>query len=335
MAILNAFQILKLWVCVVVVGVAALPLTVSADSYNKVRAAYSSISGIFTPVWIATEERLYQKNQLDTDLIFIGGSSAAVSALVAGEIDFLAGGADPIIGGILSGADLAIVGFISNTTPMSLYVAPAIFRVEDLKGKPVAVTRFASSTAYMMRVCLSQYKMDPVKDVPLIQSGGYPESLAALQAGRVQGAMLTPPTTYRAEALGFKRIWNGSGIEYPSLVLTTRKSVVKDGGDKAQRFFNSIAEGIYIFQSDKERALKVMGKYTKVNDRTILENTYADNKDVHSPNLRPTASGVKTILDILVVSNPKAALAKPEQFIDSSLSRRLEESGAIKKSGQQ
>src|SRR6266478_2059698 len=109
-----------------------------------------------------------------TDLIFIGGSSAAVSALVAEEIDFLAGGADPIVSGILSGADLAIVGFISHTTPMSLYVAPGIFRVEDLKGKTVAVTRFASSTAYMMRVCLTQFKMDPGKDVPLIQSGGSP-----------------------------------------------------------------------------------------------------------------------------------------------------------------
>jgi NitT/TauT family transport system substrate-binding protein len=334
MVILKAFEILKRWVCVVVVGVLALPSNVSADSSNKVRAAYSSISGIFTPVWIATEERLYQKNQLDTDLIFIGGSSAAVSALVAEEIDFLAGGADPIVSGILSGADLAIVGFISHTTPMSLYVAPGISRVEDLKGKTVAVTRFASSTAYMMRVCLTQFKMDSGKDVPLIQSGGYPESLAALQAGHVQGAMLTPPTTYRAEALGFKRIWNGSGIEYPSLVLTTRKSLVKDG-DRAQRFFNSIAEGIYIFRSDKERALKIMGKYTKVKDRTILENSYADNKDVHSPNVRPTASGVKTILDILAASNPKAASAKPEQFIDSSLSRRLEESGAIKKFSQQ
>ncbi len=78
-----------------------------------------------------------------------------------------------------------------------------------------------------------------------------------------------------------------------------------------------------------------MGKYTKVKDRTILENTYANNKNVHSPTLRPTASGVKTILDILAASNPKAASAKPEQFIDSSLSRGWEESGAIKKFSQQ
>ena len=97
------------------------------------------------------------------------------------------------------------------------------------------------------------------------------------------------------------------------------------------RVFNSVAEGVHIFRTDKERAMRVMAKYTKVGDRKILENTYADNKEVHSPNMRPTASGVKTILDILAASNPKASAAKPEQFIDVSLSRRLEESGLLKK----
>ena len=77
--------------------------------------------------------------------------------------------------------------------------------------------------------------------------------------------------------------------------------------------------------------MRVMAKYTRVTDRTILENTYADNKDVYSPMLRPTVNGVKPILEVLAASNPKAASAKPEQFIDLTLSRRLEESGVMKK----
>src|ERR1700740_154414 len=75
----------------------------AAHGQNKIRAAYSSISGIFTPVWIATDERLYQKNGVAADLVYIGGSPVAVSALIAGEVDFIYGGADPIIAGILSG----------------------------------------------------------------------------------------------------------------------------------------------------------------------------------------------------------------------------------------
>ncbi len=120
-------------------------------------------------------------------------------------------------------------------------------------------------------------------------------------------------------------------MEYPSFVLATRRSFVRDSTDKAQKVFNLVAEGVHIFRTDKERAMRIMAKYTKVSDRKILEHTYADNKEVHSPNMRPTASGVKTILDILAASNPKAAAAKPEQFIDVSLSRRLEESGLLKK----
>ena len=59
----------------------------TALAQDKIRAAYSSISGIFTPVWIATDLRLYQKHQTDADLVYIGGSAVAVSALIAGEID--------------------------------------------------------------------------------------------------------------------------------------------------------------------------------------------------------------------------------------------------------
>lgn len=302
-----------------------------AHAQNKLRAAYSSTSGIFTPVWIASDERLYQKHQTDADLVFIGGSAVAVSALIAGEIDFIYGGADPIIAGILAGADLTLAGFISTTTPISLYVAPSYSKVEDLKGKTVAVTRLASSTAYMAKVCFGQYRLEAMKDILLIQSGGYPESLAALQSGRVQGAMLSSPSSYRAEALGFKRIWNGAGVEYPSFVLATRKTFIRDQPERAQRAFTAVAEGVHIFRTDKERAMRIMGKYTRVTDRTILENTYADNKDVYSPLLRPTASGIKPILEVLAASNPKAAAAKPEQFIDVTLSRRLEESGAVKR----
>src|SRR5215813_546650 len=96
-----------------VLTILIVAVDVPAHGQNKIRAAYSSISGIFTPVWIATDERLYQKNQGDADLVYIGRSSVAISALIAGDIDFIYWCADPIVGGILCGADLTIAGFNS------------------------------------------------------------------------------------------------------------------------------------------------------------------------------------------------------------------------------
>jgi len=298
---------------------------------DKMTSAYTTVGAILTPIWIPIEKGIFQKYGLDVDMKFVSTGPVVVSALIAGEIDIAAAGGEPIVSGILGGADLTIIGFGTTTTPLGLYVVPTITRVEQLKGATVAISRLTSSGAYMLKVGLKRAGLEAMKDVTLIQAGGIPESLAALHGGKVQGAMLSPPTTYKAEALGFKRIWSSLGVEYPSLVLATRKSFLRDSEDASLRFLQAIAEGVHIFKTDREEALKVMAKYTKVTDRKILENSYADNSEVHSQTLEPTPSGIKNILETLSTSNPKAASARPEDFIDARPVKKLEESGFFKK----
>jgi hypothetical protein len=43
----------------------------------------------------------------------------------------------------------------------------------------------------------------------------------------------------------------------------------------------------------------------------------------------PTEKGIQTFLDQLKAKNPKAAQAKPTDFIDNSFLKELEESGYI------
>ncbi len=298
---------------------------------DKMTSAYTTVGAILTPIWIPIEKGIFQKYGLDVEMKFVSTGPVVVSALIAGEIDIAAAGGEPIVGGILGGADLTIIGFGTTTTPVSLYVVPTITRVEQLKGASVAVSRLTSSGAYILKVGLKRAGLEAIRDVTLIQAGGIVESLAALQGGKVQGAMLSPPISYKAEELGFKKIWSGLGVEYPSLVLATRKSFLRDSEDVALRFLRAIAEGVYLFKTDKEEALKVMAKYTKVTDRKILENSYADNSEVHSQTLEPTPSGIRNILETLVPTNPKAATARPEDFIDPRFVKKLEESGFFKK----
>ena len=303
----------------------------AAPAPAKSRAAYTVISGILTPLWIAAEEGAFRKYNLALDLVFISGSPVTISSLVSGEIDFAAPGAEPAVSAILAGADLSIVAFVANRTPISLYVEPTIAKVEDLRGKTVALTSFASSGAYLLKVCLGEVRLEQRKDVQVTQSGGYVESLAALSSGRVQGALLAPPISCRAEALGFKKIWSGAGVEYPSTTIAVRKSFLKKSEDSVMQFLQAVADGVHVFKTDRDKALKVMAHYTKIKDRNILEKTYVDNKDVHNQMLLPTESGIKTILEVLAAVNPKAANAKPETFIDTGPVKKLEERGFFKK----
>lgn len=324
------------WLVATIIFFAAAHLNPTAESHAaqppaKSRAAYTVISGILTPLWIAADEGGFRKYNLDLELVFISGSPVTISSLVSGEIDFAAPGAEPAVSAILAGADMAIVAFVANRTPISLYVDPTIAKVEELRGKTVALTSFASSGAFLLKVCLGEVRLEPRKDVQVIQSGGYVESMAALRSGRVQGALLAPPISYRAEAMGFKKIWSGAGVEYPSTTIAVRKSFLKKSEDSVMQFLQAVADGVHVFKTDRDKAIRVMAQYTKLKDRNILEKTYADNKDVHNQMLLPTESGIKTILEVLAAVNPKAANAKPETFIDTGPVKKLEERGFFKK----
>ena len=309
---------------------AVQPATAGVPS-DKLILGYTTVGAILTPVWIPAEMGIFQKYGLDVDMKYITTGPVVVSSLIAGEMGVAAASGEPIVSGILGGADLTIMGFGTTTTPVSLYVVPSITKVEQLKGASVAVSRLTSSGAYILKVGLKRVGLEAIRDVTLIQAGGVPESLGVLQAGKVQGAMLSPPTTYKAEALGFKKIWSGLGVEYPSLVYAVRKPFLRDSEAVALRFLQAMAEGVHIFNTDKEAALKVMAKYTKVNDRKVLEDSYADNFGVHSTTLEPTRSGIANILETMTGTTPKVANAKPEDFIDAHLVKKLEDSGFFKK----
>src|SRR5215831_13628586 len=91
-------------------------------------------------------------------------------------------------------------------------------RPEDLKGKKVGVGRFGGNTHYFVIQALRKFNMDASKDIQMIQTGGGPETLAALVGGSVDAAGLVasgdscgswrnPRKFYIPISLSFTRYW--------------------------------------------------------------------------------------------------------------------------------
>ena len=63
----------------------------------------------------------------------------------------------------------------------------------ELKGKKIAISRFGASSDFVTRMLMRYWKLDPEKDVTIIQSGGNDAlRIAALVAGHVDGALCRP-----------------------------------------------------------------------------------------------------------------------------------------------
>jgi len=85
---------------------------------------------------------------------------------------------------------------------------------------------------------------------------------------------------------------------------------------------------------DKELAMKVIGKWTRTEDRETLESSYeyATNFIERPPRLPYKA--IETILAQAAETDPRARGRKADEFLDPSIYNELEKSGYFKSLGQ-
>jgi ABC-type nitrate/sulfonate/bicarbonate transport system substrate-binding protein len=172
--------------------------------------------------------------------------------------------------------------------------------------------------------------LTPVKDVAIVQIGGVPERLGALEKGKVQGAMLGMNEALMVQQRGFNVLivvdqpYQGSGV-------TTTRRFIRESPDIVRRYIKSQIESVHRIKTDRETAKKVLLKYLGPQDKELLEKryAYASADDRLPPKQYPTLEGLKNILESLAETDPKAKAAKPEDFVDIRFIKELDESGFV------
>jgi ABC-type nitrate/sulfonate/bicarbonate transport system substrate-binding protein len=179
-------------------------------------------------------------------------------------------------------------------------------------------------------MALKKIGLTPVKDVAIVQIGGVPERLGAMEKGKVQAAMLGVIEAIMAQKKGFNALAAASQAYQGNAVATTRK-FIRENPDVIRRYVKSQIEAVHRIKTDRETAKKVLAKYLGPQDKDVLEKRY-DYVSVDErlpPKQYPTLEGIKNILESLTETDPKAKTAKPEDFVDIRFIKELDESGFI------
>ena len=300
---------------------------------TKLNVVYAAITGVQAPLWLAADTGIFRKYGLDVTLIYIPSAPQVVRVMLAGESSISLTGGAPVVNANLSGAELVFVGGAANVPAFYLMALPEIRRVEDLKGKTVGVTRFGSSTDFTVRHVLKTHGLEPDKDVTVLQIGGMPELAVALSKGTIVAAPFSSPTNLRARKTGAIVLIDvaKSGVAFPHSAIVTTRSFLASRRDVTLSFLKGYSEGTQRMLVDKPTAKRVIQKYTRDNDDEILETTYQYAVDYV---VRPPYPSRAGILESLRQStHPKAKTANPDDFVDPSLVRGLEESGFFQQIG--
>jgi ABC-type nitrate/sulfonate/bicarbonate transport system substrate-binding protein len=297
---------------------------------EKFRTGGGSASATQMSLWLAKEGNYYEKEGLNVEVISIPGSSLAIQAMLSGELPIIqAGGTGPIQVN-LSGTDTVIIATVAKKFTWWIFSQPSIQRMEDLKGKIFGTTRFGTQSDLASRIALRRYGIDPDRDITMVQTGGPAETLAAIVAGKIHAAAVSPPATLQAKKLKLRELLDLSklDVEYHVNGLVTTRRFIKSNEDVVRRFLKAYIEGAVRGQKDKAFAMKTMGKYFRTDDREVLEETYE--LVIKGFNIPPYPAGIASLIQDLEKQFPKAKGTKPEDFTDSRLVRELDQSGFIK-----
>src|SRR3990167_7821006 len=182
----------------------SLPAAAAGEPAAKLLLAHGAISNNVTPLWMAKEQGLFRKYGLDVDLVFIIAGRAA-QAMLAGQVRVGLIGATHVTNVVTAGGDLTMILGLQNRLDFLFIARPSVKRADDLKGKKVAIGTPSGSAALATYVALDHLGLVPKRDnVVLLQLGDVPERVAALRAGNVEAASLSPELGPLLTAEGYR-----------------------------------------------------------------------------------------------------------------------------------
>ena len=297
---------------------------------QTLKIPYVSISGFQAPLYLGERAGLFKKNQLEAQLIYMPGGSLIVQTLLSNEVGVASLAPPSAVAAWVKGAELSLVAGGIERALNVLMVNPKIKRIEDLRGKRVAISRFGSLSDVSLRDALAFHKLRANQDVIVAQIGGLGERMVALTSGAVDGAILNVDQVFQAERLGFQILidlrklpltYSTQGIVVSNHFLRSQRSVVK-------RFLRVYVEGIKIFKTDKEYSMETLGRYIKTSDREILSKTYDVYRAAWESVPLVRREGIQQALDS--IPEAKGVKVNLDNLIDNSLIQEFEKEGFLR-----
>jgi ABC-type nitrate/sulfonate/bicarbonate transport system substrate-binding protein len=150
--------------------VLAPPVDAQEKKLESLVVSYASVSGSRAPLWIAKELGIFEKYGLDGRPIFVPAGFPSVSALISGDVHFIATGGSVVAAAAAQGAPIVIVATLGSIG-YKLIAHPSISSIDGLRGKVIGGLRPGTTTDFVLLRILNKLGLVPGKDVTILPTG--------------------------------------------------------------------------------------------------------------------------------------------------------------------
>jgi len=307
---------------------------------GEIIVTHSSMSTTAVPLWVAQRENLFGKYGIKSKVVWVRGNPIQIATLASGDTQIAYGGATTALAAAVGGKDLKILASLSSRENLDLVTRPGIKSAKELAGKRFGIQSIGGGVWKTATVWLEHFGMDEKRDnIQMIVMGDVTVLSQALETGLIDATVVPSFLSRKLAEKGFVILGRCDQVRLPSvgMTLVVENAYLQQNADALPDAIKAIIEAT-VFTAHpkyKPKVMETIMRQFKFTDPAAGEAAYQDvvaliraedNRKPYVP-----VDGLRTLQRIMKTQNPKIGDVKVDNLVDSSIVKKLDDSGFFEK----
>ncbi len=305
-----------------------------AQEPEKLVIGHSNLRNDIAALWVPKEVGIFRKYGIDATIVLITGGARMTQTLLSGSAPMAFTGATPVVTAVGGGADSVVILGINNKLTYDIWAKAEIKKPEELKGKTIGISGFGSSSHVASFLMLQHFNLDEKRDrITFVAIGDEPTRAQAVLAGRIDATLMDASISGQIKGKGPTYLGNLEqlGVPFVNNALVTTRGFLKERAKTAEAVVKAIVESNAFILNPGNRATvtNIIARYLRLSPDDARQ-AYDDLIPKVERRPYPNLDAIKATIQIMGARNPKIAQMKTEDIVDTSILRRLDQSGLIR-----
>ena len=291
----------------------------SVPAQETMRVAIPLFPTAAFPVLVGNDRGFFQKEGLIVEPIRINSAPTTYQALISGDVHAAVGAPTGLLPSYAQGADVVALGSWDNLVPYVWVTREKITDIRELRGKKVGVNRAGSKPWLIIHVLLQDARLDPVKDLALLQmGGGSQERVSALMRGGIDAtladALLEPIMVKR----GFF-VLRGKPTPFMNAPIAAKRSYLAGQRSTVKKFVKAFSDATRYLIDNREGTMRPLTKLLNSNDADTVDFAYQYLQSNSDATLYPPDEAVKNLIRMSAYMDKKLGSISANRVLDLSI----------------
>jgi len=280
---------------------------------------------------------MWEKNGLEVDTSPQLVRDKAVDALKSGHVDLISGNHHNLYARRAKNAEdfVHLAQAANNWTDNKMVASDGVERMEDLRGKKVAVDKLTSHSGLNVWLFLRQEGLDVDKgEVELVAvSGPTEERWKRVLKGEFAATFVGIPHDMRAARAGARVMQVRPMPMIRGVTLTTTMSFVNTHEDEIRRLIRGLVDAIHFFLAKKGETLEILKRHVSsildLQRDEEVEALYSQWTQSLERKPYPSIEAIANVFQLALRRNPEISGFNPLAMWDTHYVRELDDTGYI------